>query len=131
MNAWKSVYEPKINLESLGFEPPPPKKPFFNWKNVIFNANFYTEGLRGRGFWQYVEVLQSLYFWGEKVPYLLFYAETRNKHLKFGQKLKKTKRIQWDSNPQWHNSLVDLTILPLELLRQTNEMLIISFTNAA
>ena len=56
----------------------------------------------GPGFWLYVEVLQSLYFCGEKVPSLLFYAETRNKPLKFGKIQKYTKNVQnslWGIEP--------------------------------
>ena len=54
----------------------------------------------GPGFWLHVEVLQSLYFWGEKVPSLLFYVETGNKPLKFGkienlQKNRKTSEGIW------------------------------------
>ena len=68
-------------MESAGFEP---MTQFYRPQDSVkpwisrFQANFPIEGLMGRGLWQHLETLLNLYFKWEKVPSLLFYAESGN-----------------------------------------------------
>ena len=71
--------------------------------------------------------LEPLLFNGKGPIFTIFYA----KELQFGEKLKKGKRIQWDSNSQRYDDHMDLTALPIELLRQIDKRVIIYLTYAA
>ena len=65
---------------------------FYTLKLQFSILKFHIEHAVARDFWQCLEVAWTLYFKGEWVPSLLFYAETGNKPLQLGEIQKSAKK---------------------------------------
>ena len=79
---------------------------------VILKSNFYGEAVKGRGFWLYVEVVQSLYFWGEKVSSLRIFTQKGYRPLKFWQKWKNLEKNQKGMSEARTHVCLDTSMTP-------------------
>ena len=89
----KLFLRPKMTLESVGFEPTTTFCQSKTLKSVILNFNFHIHTSMCQRSHEYLEVLQILNFYGEKVSTLLNFAESGNNSLKIGKITKSSKKL--------------------------------------